>query len=112
MKMIVYAGGEYTTGDQIAQALMEFSRALAEEEAAQNVEIPIVHQDGTVGTATFLIGPSSQIVAEQVETDHEELVDPETVERLRGLMRGLHPTAITETRSRNDADQRWADDEI
>jgi hypothetical protein len=112
MKMIVYAGGEYTTGDQIAETLMEYSRALAEEETAQNVDIPIVHEDGTVGTATFLIGPSSQIVAEPVETEHDELVDPETVERLRSMMRSLHPTAITETRSHEEARQRWADDEI
>ena len=110
--MIVYAGGEYTTGDQIAETLLEYSRALAEEEAAQNVDIPIVHEDGTVGTATFLIGPSSQIVAESIETDHEELVDSETVERLRSMMRSLHPTAITEQRSEEDARQRWADDEI
>ena len=110
MKTIVYAGGEYTTGDQIATALMEYSRALAEEDTAQNVDIPIVHEDGSVGTATFLIGPSSQIVAEAVETDFEELVDHEAVERLRSMMRGLHPTAVTDTKPQNT--QRWADDEI
>ena len=89
MQVIVYAGGEYMTGDAIATALLEYSRALGQEETAQIVEIPIVADDGSRAEAKFLIGPASQIVLKSVRTGLDELVDHEVVNRLRRLTRGL-----------------------
>jgi hypothetical protein len=89
MQMIVYAGGEFVTGDDIANALLEYSRALGAEDAAEIVEIPILEADGSSGTAKFLIGPASQIVCKSFRTDFEELVDAAVVARLRRLSRGV-----------------------
>ena len=94
MKVLIYAGGEYVTGDEIAVALMEYSEALAEAGDAANIEIPIVGHDDRRESATFLVGPSSQIVAKDAEAHGEELVDDEVVMRLRALTRALHPVAL------------------
>jgi hypothetical protein len=88
MQVIMYAGGEFLTGDEIADALLEYSCALGEEDRAQLVQIPIREPDGTQTTARFLVGPASQIVAKAVSGDAEELVDEEVVARLRTLSRG------------------------
>ncbi len=74
---IVYAGEELMTGDDIAQALLKYSEALAEQGSASTVEIPTLTDDGTRSTATVLVGPASQIVARPVESSFDELRDPE-----------------------------------
>lgn len=86
----MYAGGEFLTGDEIADALLEYSRALGEEDGAQLVQIPVREPDGSRTSARFLIGPASQIVAKMVSDGGEELVDEEVVARLRRLTRGLN----------------------
>ena len=93
MKVLMYAGGEYLTGDEIAVALLEYSESLAEVGEAATVEIPIVARGKRVH-ATFLIGPASQIVATDLETSDEELVDPAVVDELRLLTRRLRPVGI------------------
>jgi hypothetical protein len=109
MQMIVYAGGEFLTGDEIATALLEYSRALGEEDNAEIVEIPIVDDDGSRATARFLIGPASQIVTKSVRADSEELVDPEVVARLRLLTRGVSFPEASPLDARDDGSE---DDEI
>ncbi|MEU1972401.1 hypothetical protein ABZ477_12135 [Microbacterium sp. NPDC019599] len=93
MKVLAYAGSEFLTGDAITTALLDYSAALADAGTAGSVEIPVVTRDGHRRTATFLVGPASQIVAIETETSGEELVDDETVERLTHLTRRLHPFA-------------------
>lgn len=80
--MIVYAGNEFLTGDELALALVEYSRALATMGTAESVEVPIREADGSAGTAVFLVGPASQIVAKHVESDHE-LTDDAVLADLR-----------------------------
>lgn len=86
--MIMYAGGEFLTGDEIANALLGYSRALGDENRAEIVEIPVRDSEGTVETARFLIGPASQIVARSVSGYGEELEDPDLVRRLSRLTVG------------------------
>jgi hypothetical protein len=96
MQKIVYAGGEFLTGDEIATALLEYSRALGQEDTAQIVEIPIVEPDGARATAKFLIGPASQIVVTSVRSGVEEPRDQDVVDRLRSMTRRLrYPEAST-----------------
>ena len=94
MKVLAYAGGEYLTGDEIAQALLDYSQALADVGSAASVGIPIVRDDGERAEATFLVGPASQIVAIGVDSSVDELVDDAVVERLKSLTRALHPVAL------------------
>ena len=89
MQKIIYAGDEYLTGDEIANALLAYGRALGEEERAGIVEIPVREEDGSVVTAKFLIGPASQIVMKSVEGHGPELEDAELVGRLHELTRGV-----------------------
>jgi len=94
MQTIIYGGDAYLTGDDIADALLAYGRALGEEERAELVEIPVQEPDGAVVTAKFLIGPASQIVAKEVPGRGPELEDPALVVRLRTLTRGVEsPTA-------------------
>jgi hypothetical protein len=88
MQKIIYAGDEYLTGDEIATALLAYSRALGDEDRAEIVEIPVREEDGTIVAAKFLIGPASQIVAKTVTGRGPELEDPELVSRLQQLTLG------------------------
>ena len=92
MKLLIYAGGEYLTGDDIAKELLAYSEALADNNTAESVEIPIVDADGTRQTAIFLLGPASQIVAKNVDSERGELDDRAAVEELRARTRNLRPT--------------------
>jgi hypothetical protein len=93
VKVLAYAGGEYLTGDDIAGALLDYSEALAGVGSAASIDIPILTARGRREAATFLVGPSSQIVATAADVDAEELVDQDVVDRLRALTRALHPVA-------------------
>ncbi|WP_223627244.1 hypothetical protein [Microbacterium sp. EST19A] len=85
MRIIIYAGDSYLTGDDIADALLEYSRALGDDDRAEIIEIPVRNGDGEVVSAKFLIGPASQIVTESVDAPGPEVVDAELVARLRHL---------------------------
>lgn len=94
MQKIAYAGNEYLTGDEIADALLAYSRALGDDDRAEVIEIPVRERDGSVVAAQFLIGPASQIVATAASDDGPELRDEELVQRLRRLTRGVEsPTS-------------------
>ena len=89
MRIIIYAGDEYLTGDDIADALLEYSRALGDDDRAEIIEIPVRNDVGKVVSAKFLIGPASQIVTEAVEGRGPEVVDAELVARLHQLTRAV-----------------------
>jgi len=88
---IMYAGEQLMTGDDIADALLTLSVALAQTGSASTVEIPTVRGDGTHSTVKVLVGPASQIVAMPVESSHEELRDPHLVAHLSALTAELRP---------------------
>src|SRR3954470_1862154 len=68
MKRIAYAEEWLTTDDRVADLVLEYARALAREDTADTVTIPVL--DGElVRHAQFLVGPASQIIV--VESDEE-----------------------------------------
>lgn len=93
MKRVIYAGSEFVTGDDIAAALLATCQALAEVGEAETVSIPTLNDDGSVGGVLLLIGPASQMMAHQIVTDAEEVIDAPAVSRLNAIQRRLHPTA-------------------
>lgn len=93
MKIIVYAGTELMTGDAIASALMEYCAALAQESAAETVEIPVVDSQGVVRSAIVLVGPASQIVAQHIDTEFEDVVDADVIRLLEQRTRAHRPVA-------------------
>jgi len=95
MKRIFYASGSFLTSDVIADALLGYADALAHNVGSDVVTFPIVLPNGTLGTATTLIGPASQVasaseVSELPEPEDEELVAEITrLTRLLGTPRPL-----------------------
>lgn len=81
-------GSTFFTGDSIASAVMDYALALGELRRFDSVDLPVRRLDGSEGRATLLIGPSSQISIESVDTNLPEVVDDELVERIR-LAAGL-----------------------
>ncbi|WP_188509847.1 hypothetical protein [Conyzicola nivalis] len=83
MRRVYYSSGSMLTGDSIAHAVMEYAEALAKNGRADIVEIPVVFASGRSGTATLLIGPSSQLASVTEESDIREPSDDTLVDELR-----------------------------
>ncbi|MGA7148468.1 MAG: hypothetical protein WBX17_08295 [Microbacterium sp.] len=109
MMVVNYAGGEFMTSDAIADALMQYSAALAEGHDAATIDLPIVTEDGNAGRAVFLVGPASQIVARTVTTDLPEPDDAADLEHLKAATRSLRPSASVETEAdgRDQVEWNW-----
>ncbi len=83
MELIHYAGGELMTGEAISHAVLDYAKMLAQKETSDEIEIPIRREDGSLGVAQLLIGPASQLAAETIDTDFEDVIDDGLVEQLR-----------------------------
>jgi len=90
MKRISYAGSSVLTGDEIADALLCYAEALVNNDSAAAIEMPVRRHDGSVVTASLLIGPASQLVMlPEADDGAGELTDDELVRVLRIRTRGL-----------------------
>ena len=83
MDRIHYAGDSVLTGSDIAAALLEYARALAERDASATIDIPNRSDDGSLGRSTFLLGPASQLVTDAEESEYDEVIDTELVLEFR-----------------------------
>ncbi|MET0673209.1 MAG: hypothetical protein ABWY37_06930 [Microbacterium pygmaeum] len=83
MDRIHYAGHSVLTGTAIAEALLDYAQALAEAGGSSTVQLPILNEDGSRGRSEVLVGPSSQLISDAEESEHEELTDVVLVSRLR-----------------------------
>jgi hypothetical protein len=102
MQQITYAGARFVTGTEIAKALVSYAAALGQQGRAATVEIPVRHDgDGELRVVSFLVGPASQLVTEEVDSA-DEIRDDDLVARLRALTAELAPMHPTVT----DADER------
>ncbi|WP_285117390.1 hypothetical protein [Leifsonia sp. fls2-241-R2A-40a] len=91
MRRIVYAGSSFYTGDALAEALMEYARALARHGIADTIFVPGRTMQGELDRIEMLLGPASQIVSEPVELVGPELRDDELVAKLGALTAELAP---------------------
>jgi hypothetical protein len=116
MRRIYYAGDRFLTGTAIAEALVAYAAALARHDAAEAVEVPIRHEEnGRPGVVSFLVGPASQIVTEEVQAHgYDEIRDDALVEHLRARTKALapiHPIATTSARDQDDpVGYDWTDE--
>jgi hypothetical protein len=90
MERIYYAGSSFVTGDLIARALVNYAHFLSAHNSSASVDIPIRKADGTVGRANFLLGPTSQLVAETEGSRFSELFDEDLVKILHDRSIGQH----------------------
>lgn len=97
VKEITYAGARFVTGDLIANALLDLVEKLGTATATMTVEIPAFDGDRqSARLVDFVIGPSSEIVAAPIDSEHDEIVDDSVVDRLHQLAHSVqlaHPVA-------------------
>ena len=91
MRKITYAGTAFYTGDALAEALLEYARALARHDIADTVFVLGRTTQGDVDQIEVLLGPASQMVSEPIELVGSELEDPDLVRRLGELTAQLAP---------------------
>src|SRR5439155_14780063 len=72
MKRIHYASGTLVTGDAIADVLMRYAASLAANNAAADVHAPALLESGQLGDVQLLLGPASQILAEDEQCESPE----------------------------------------
>jgi len=88
MKSLVTALGSYVTGDEIADAVLDYGHALTLEQRTDLVDIPVVGDGGST-RLRLAIGWLIQLHTVGVDADDEEIVDPPTTDLLRARMAHL-----------------------
>ena len=89
MERIYYAGSSFLTGNAIAQALINYAKFLVAHRSTASVDIPIRHGDGTNGRASFLLGPTSELVSQTEYSASGEIEDDLLVARLQKRSAGI-----------------------
>ncbi|WJM14450.1 hypothetical protein [Microbacterium arborescens] len=84
MRRITYAGDTVITTDDVAEALVELTAAVANYGRAEAVRIPIVlENDGRVDEAELVIGVGNDVLSAPVDWDADEPDFSEGAEHLR-----------------------------
>lgn len=72
MKLITYAGGTILTGDDVAEALLNYVTAHSRGEESVAVHIRVLEPDGSTRTHTLVLGPATELdVADVAEESLE-----------------------------------------
>ncbi|MFP3465351.1 hypothetical protein [Leifsonia sp. SIMBA_070] len=91
MRRITYAGTWFDTGDDIAEALLYYAKALAYNNVADTVAVPGRSATGDAGIVEVIIGPASQIVSAPIEFVGESFDDPAVIAELERKTSSLQP---------------------
>lgn len=83
MERIHYAGGIFVTGDTIAGALVDYAERVVATGTSAAIDIPVRGEDGSLGRARFLLGPSTFMVSESEPWGRDEIFDQDLVDELR-----------------------------
>jgi hypothetical protein len=89
VKEVSYVGDAFITGDEIADAVLDYGVALANAGHADKVVVPGIGRDGD-SRFDLLIGPASQLSAAHVEHTGAELEDPDFVADIRDRISRQH----------------------
>ncbi len=88
MKRIYYAGASLLTGERIAESVLRYAEALAKAGSAEEIAVPSITEDGKREAVMLLVGPASQLLAED-EGSRTDLEDPLFVAELDRKIRAL-----------------------
>jgi hypothetical protein len=92
VKHIVYAEKPHLMGDDAAEALMEYARALADAGRSDTVTLRALDEHGNVVDATFLLTPSTPLLTQITNSEIEAPDNGAAVEELERLASRLtHP---------------------
>lgn len=83
MDRLHYAGHSILTGSEIARAILDYAKALAEAGTSATIDVPTLNEDGSLGRSELLIGPASQLISDSETSDFEDIVDEQFVARMR-----------------------------
>lgn len=89
MKTIHYAGDSVLMNDELSDAVVEYAAALARVGSSAELTVPVVVKDGSVLSASMLLGPASQLIATPSPEAKEAGADPEllaTIQRETALL--------------------------
>ena len=97
MKLLSNSAWAYLTGDDIADAVLRYSAALANEQRVDHVDIPYVRTDdhGSVDTVRFTVGWQIHVNAAHQQGDRAELVDHPVLMELSTRATALHANGDT-----------------
>jgi hypothetical protein len=70
MRRVTYAGGDFTTSDEIAHLVLEYAAVLANKGRAATLSVPI-RDVGKVSEVEVLVGPASQLTSEEVAGEEQ-----------------------------------------
>jgi hypothetical protein len=101
MMRVFHTNGSILTGNDVAAALLNYSRALAHRRETDLVDIPVLNESGLPSHAHVMIGYCSPLVGVSSSVDAPELVDPEEVDFLCRRA-AEHAVAATDGLSRED----------
>ena len=112
MRSITYAGETVITTNEVAEALVKLTAAIANDGRAEAVTIPIVIEShGGDDLAELVIGVGNDVLSAPAEWEGEELDFGDAAEKLRA-----HPSyprraaSGAELRDLNDPDVNWDPD--
>ncbi|MDQ0894667.1 hypothetical protein [Agromyces ramosus] len=95
MQRIHYAGHDFFTGNELADAVVEYACLLAEAGRYATIDVPTTAGDGGSTSARLLLGPSMPVATESVQGPSVELVDEAALSGLRDAAQRLRtPTAV------------------
>jgi hypothetical protein len=83
MKRILYSGGTIVTGDEVADAILEYASELARHDSSDTLDVPTLTDTGLAGHTQLLLGPASQFVVEEYETSSDDPIDDGLVDTIR-----------------------------
>lgn len=90
MREVVYAGGSFVTGDDIADALLEYAAELANAARAATVHVPALGTLGQDVDIAVVVGPSSQLLSTPSEDPHDEPDGTRFIEDVHQRLEELH----------------------
>jgi len=91
VQRIHYSGASLLTGDELARGLIEYAQGLADSGGSAQVTLPVRLNDGGTGSATLLIGPSSELVTVAESSPFGELYAPEVLAEWRDALSAAGP---------------------
>ena len=95
MKLLTNGSGAYLTGDDIADAVLGYGAALANEQRVDLVDVPYIADHGRVGSVRLVLGWHATVNAEVRQGQGVELLHTATLVELQKRVAALNPSGDT-----------------
>ncbi|WP_150308373.1 hypothetical protein [Planctomonas psychrotolerans] len=75
MRRIHYANDVIVTADRVADAVLAHAQLLAIHHTSDTISIPVLSDDGRIGSSKLLLGPASQIISDELKSTESDIAD-------------------------------------